>query len=275
MATFRMLSENFFNTHQFASHTITASTYQAGNEPWRIGTGRRSSRNAWIAPTTGEQTVKVTCDQVRGADMIALDRGHNIQTLKVQFTNSTAAGWTTHETITIPTATYGNSRLSDSPGARTPDGSWVYRFATTVNMPVAKNWRLAVSTTAGAFPKIVGAYLGKSFSAEALRPWDDDTIQMQRAEVSSPELWTAASQVAARRVGTLSARLSDKQGDQARYHIGNRFWRGDVAWIVPHEDQAERAALATAPAGANGMPYDQHPTRVLSLGWVEHQPKPR
>lgn len=276
MARFRMLSENFLNIHQFGAHTITASTYQGGNEPWRVGTGRRSDRNAWISPTTGTQWVKVTCDQVRAADTLALDRGHNLASVSVQFTNSTAAGWTTAKTITLPSASFSNLSMTD--GCRTPEGAYVQQFATSTNTPAAKFWRLSCATTAGAKVKVVGAYLGKSFSpsANALRPWDDEVIEMQRAEVASPELWTAASQVASRRIGSVNVRLTESEADQARYHVGDLYWRGELAWITPNENDAQRTVLATAPSGARGMAYPgEWPTRVLSLEWAEHQPKPR
>ena len=274
MSTFRMLTENFFNIHQFPDHTITASTYQAGNEPWRVGTSRRSARNAWISPTTGEQTLTVECDQVRAADTLVLDRGHNGVSVKIQYTSSTASGFTTLENVTIPTATYTNSKISDTPGVRTAEGAWLYRFATSVNMPAATHWRLAVSSSASG-PKVVGAYLGLSFAATALRPYDDEVIQTQRAEVASPEFWSAASRVATRRTGSIVSNLTDLQGDQARYHVGDLFWRGEYGWIVPSDTQADRAVLGFAPSGTRGMPYADARLRTLNLDWSEHQPKPR
>lgn len=276
MSRFRVLAENFFNVHQFGAHVITASTYQSGNEPWRVATGRRSPRNAWIAPTTGAQTIRVTCDQVRAADMLALDRGHNLVSVDVQFTNSTANGWSTYKSITLPTASYPNQKLTE--GARTPEGAYVIRFATSTALPVALNWRLSCATTAGGNVKVVGAYLGLSFSPEkgGLRPWDDETIQMQRAEVASPELWTAAARVADRRTGTLTTRLTDIEGEQARYHFVSRYWKGELSWVVPDENDAGKAVLANSPSGSNGLPYpNDWPTRVLSFAWEEHQPKPR
>ena len=269
MTQFRMLAENFFSKAQFSGHTITASTYMSGNEPWRVGTARRSARNAWATASTGTHTLRVTCDQVRAADMLALDRGHNLSTCDVQFTNSTAAGWTTHKSITLSTSFTPNTRLRD--GTRTEEGAYVVRFGTSTGMPAAKNWRLSVTSTGA--PKIVGAYLGLSFAATGLLPWDDDARTIQRAEVVSPELWTVSARVASRRTGTLSARLSELQAEQARYHVGSRFWKGEVAWIVPDENSAEKAVLANAPSGSNGMAYSER-NRALSMPWVEYQPKP-
>jgi hypothetical protein len=276
MAKFRMLSENFYNIHQFSGHTITASTYQVTNEPWRVGTGRRSARNAWIAPTTGTQTIKVECDQVRAADTVALDRGHNLTSFSVQFTNSTSAGWATAKTITLPSKSFPNQKLTE--GARTPEGAYIVRFGTSTGMPAAKFWRLSCATTAGGNVKVVGAYLGKSFgpAANAVRPWDDDTIEMARSEVASPEFWTAGARVAIRRSGNLNVRLTDAEGDLARYHVRDLYWRGELAWITPNEDDAERTVLANAPSGTRALTYPEDwPTRVLALDWVEHQPKPR
>lgn len=276
MARFTMLSENFFNIHTFRGHTITASTFQAGNEPWRVGTGRRSSRNAWISPTTGSQYVRVDCDEVRAADTLVLDRGHNLASVSIQFTNSTAAGWGTAKAVTLPTKTYPNLKLTE--GARTPEGAYIVQFGTSTGTPVAKHWRILCATTATGKPKVVGAYLGKSFSpaADALRPWDDDTVEMQRTEVVSPEYWTAGSRVAVRRVGSLQTRLTDAEGDFARYHVRDLYWQGELAWFTPNVDDAQRTVLGTAPSGARGLTYPEDwPTRVLGIEWVEHQPKQR
>lgn len=276
MARFRMLSENFYNIHQFSGHTISASTYQVTNEPWRVGTGRRSARNAWIAPTTGTQTIRVTCDQVRAADTLVLDRGHNLSTVDVQFTNSTAAGWSTAKSVTIPSKTYPNLKLTE--GCKTPEGAYIVRFGTSTGTPAAKHWRLSCATTSGGNVKVVGAYLGKSFSpaANALRPWDDDTLEMQRSEVASPEFWSAGSRVAIRRSGAFTVRLTDAEGDYARYHVRDLFWSGELAWITPNQDDAQRTVLTNAPSGTRGLAYPEDwPTRVLGIDWVEYQPKPR
>lgn len=274
----RILSENYYNVFQFSGHVVTASTYTVGNEPWRVATGRRQGRSAWISPTTGTQWIRTTCDEVRAADMLALDRGHNVATVSVQFTNSTAAGWSTFKSITIPSGvSTPGTRLID--GVRTVEGAYIRRFATTTAMPVAKHWRLSCATTgAGAKVKVVGAYLGKSWSpsAEPIRPWDDETIQMQRSEIASPELWTTPSRVASRRVGTATVRLTDAEGQQARLFVQNRFWKGELAWITPNENSAETTVLAVAQSGVRGLSYTSNwPNRVLELDWVEHQPAPQ
>lgn len=271
----RILSENYFNNFQFSGHTITASTQQTGNEAWRVGTGRRSARNYWTTASTGAKTIQVQCDQVRSADVLALDRGHNLSTVTVEFTNSTAAGWTTCRTITLPTATYPHTSISD--GARMPDGSYICRFAASSAVPAAVNWRLTCTPTTGA-PKVVGAYLGRSFSpaAEPLRPYAHGSVQMLRDEVASPEFWTAGSRVAYRHTGSASVRLTEAEGDSAQLWIENRYWKGELAWITPDERAAEQSVLVTAPSATRTLAY---PTdwrhRVLALDWVEHQPKPR
>ena len=269
MADFRVLSENYFNVHQFNAHAITASTASqvVGRESWRVGTGRRTTKNGWTG-STGTSWIRTACDQLRAPDMIALD-GHNMAgttaVVALQYTSSTASGWQTRFSYKLPNVTYQNTRLTDSPGARAEDGLWVHRFATTSTLPVATDFRIQISGSTFA-PKIGLAWLGRSFTAKGLRPWEDESRTLARG-----------SRVVSVLSGSLSARLNDLQGEQARYHVGDLAWSsGDPFIIVPHPDQAERAQVGFAPDGTRSMPYPTDWThRVLEFDWVEHKPRPR
>ena len=269
MSRFRVLTENYFNVHQFSGHTITASTgTTSGHEPFRVATGRRKSRNSWIAGTTGDAWLRVTCDQVRAPDMIALD-GHNLagETVALQYTSSTAGGWASKFSVTIPTVTLPNASL-DSPGAYCEDGLWLHKFASSGDLPAATDFRIYVSALGGNEKAQIGlAWLGKSFSpaGNTLRPFDDEPVVYERG-----------ARVESFRAGTFTARLTDREGDQARYHIADLMWRGETAIVVPHPNNAERSVVAKVPSGSRSMPYpDDWPLRVLAVDWVEHDPKIR
>ncbi len=270
MAKFRVLAENYFNTHQFPAHTISDSTgSNTGNEEWRVGTGRRSELNYWQAGTTGTVYNRVTCDQVRAPDMIALD-GHNLtgKTVALQYTSSTAAGWHTSFSVTVPSATYPGSALEDAPGALAEDKLWVYRFASSANAPAATDFRVQVSALGGQVKAKIGlAWLGQSAAfGPALRPWDDEVRTLSRG-----------ARVTSALSGQLVARLNDREVDLARYHVGDLCWSaGDPFVLVSHPNMAERAVVARATDGTRSMPYPSDwPHRVLQLDWTEHSPRPR
>lgn len=282
MAGPRFLAENFFNIQQFSGHTITAEEETTGFEAWRVGAARRVGgriRNYWT-PTTANSSswVEVECDRARAADMLVIDRGHNLDGEAVTIQVSDTAAFVTSTTIVslavVPSNVYSNSRLSDTPGVRTTEGAWAISFPTHVG----KYWRLVVEAMgAGLKPQIPGMYLGNSFSPTNRPPrvWDDEPTQIVYQQIVSDSLWTSSSRKAKRREASIQMVLeSELENDQARYHFRSRYYGGDVMWNVPDTDNAERAWLAEAPPGMDAMPFgNTFDERVVSLAMVEHNPK--
>ncbi len=282
MAGPRFLAENFFNLDQFGGHTLTAEEETTDNEAWRVGAGRRVGgviRNYWT-PTTANSTswVECACDRARAADVLIVDRGHNLDGVVVNLEISDDNYTTTTEifSVTLPSNVYANSRMSDTPGAKTTEGAYVISFP----YHVAKYWRVFVAAMgAGLKPQIPGMYLGKSFAPtnNPPRPWDDEPTKLAYESIQSDVLWTASSRKAKRREASVQMFMdSDAEMDKARYHFRSLYQRGDLMWYVPDTDRAERAWLAEAPPGSDSQVYGtDFGNRIVSVAMVEHNPKAR
>lgn len=282
MAGPRFLAENFFNIDQFSGHTLTAEEETTGNEAWRVGTARRvggTILNYWT-PTTANSTswVECKCDRARAADMLVIDRGHNLDGVVVNLEVSDDNFTTTTEvlSVTLPSNVFSNSRLSDTAGVKTTEDAWVISF----DFHVALYWRIFVAAMgAGLKPQIPAAYLGTSFSPtnRPPRPWDDEPTELSYDSIVSDVLWTASSRTAKRRKAGVSMKMaSDLEMDQARYHFRSVYQRGDLMWYVPDTDNAERAWLTKSPQGTDAQVYPTNfGRRIVSVGMVEHNPKAR
>lgn len=275
------LAQSFYNRLAYPDHVVAANESAAGNEAWRVGTGRRGASNGWT-PTTANATAWVSVDvgRVRGADMLVLDRGHNLQGSSVELHVSQQSDFSTYltaATATIPTAPYHNSRIDAPNGVLTPEGAWLLRFPLAV---AGRYWRIYVPAMgAGLRPYIVGAYLGKllEFTHGLQLPSSDPSVRLAYDELVSPYLWSGASAKAQRRESGpagLTIPLAAGEVELVELHLIDLYWRGRPMWIVADSDRAERAVLAYAPPGVHGVtqsPADRYP--VLRLTWAEHQPQ--
>src|SRR6185503_7462240 len=100
-----LLAENFFNVVQFPSHVIVAEEELAGHEALMVGNGRRHNLNYWTATTNNSDTwIKVTCDRIRAANCIVIDRGHNLagKTIRLECSNDDFTTTETPINITMP-----------------------------------------------------------------------------------------------------------------------------------------------------------------------------
>ena len=282
MAGPRFLAENFFNLDQFSAHTLTAEEETTGNEAWRVGAGRRvggTIRNYW-QPTTAnsDSWVECKCDRVRAADMLVIDRGHNLdgETVKLEISDDNFTTTTEVFSVVLPSNVYANARMGDTPGVKTTEGAWLISF----DYHVALYWRVFSSAMgAGLKPQIPGLYLGNSFGPTNAppRPWDDEPTKLAYDSIVSDTLWSASSRKAKRREATVSMRMtSDAEADEARYHFRSLYGRGDLMWYVPDTDRAERAWLAEQPPGMDSAVYPTDYTfRHVTVAMAEHNPKTR
>lgn len=269
-------SENFFNTVQFTGHTVSASEEPTGNEAFRVGTARRSSRNYATATTANTAWwVKARCDRVRLADFLALDRGHNLDGKQVilQGSNDNFVTKENIVTATLPSSVYAPSDLRILPGTKTEEGAWLFRFDTRAY----RDWRLYVPAMgAGLRPRIVGLYVGLSWEPTFLQalPFSFGGRQLSYTEVESDTAWVGASRAAQRFETTIALQLESWQEyDLARLHVETQIWRHRPTWYVADQARAERAWLARAPRGtyrfeqAKGWGFMQ-----TSFPLVEHEP---
>lgn len=274
----RFLCENLFNLMQFESHTIASNSETAGYEDWRVGTSRRSDLNRWTPAVTNTQSyVRVTCDRLRAANMIVVDRNSNLagERVRLRVSDGKFTDYTEVFSVRIPTVSHYGAAVDEAPGALTEEGAWVYKFDTHIG----NTWAFYVDAMgAGEKPYIGGLYLGLSFQPTRGPglPWDDEARELAMEEIVSPSLWVASNRPAQRKAVTLQLRMdSTEEYDQARYHFHSLAWKGQKFWYVPDDAQAERAWLAYAPPGIHSAPFDgSWPYRTLGLTMYEHEPKP-
>ena len=269
-----MLAENLFSDTQFTGHTITAESTVTGFEVWKVATGRRSPTEFWKSDTDNQSTwIKVACDKVRAANMIVLDRGHNLkgESFTLECSND---DFTTTETIlsaiTLPSVSAPGD-VGEGLGVRTEEGAWVKRFP----LRAAKYWRVTVPAMgASQRPNIVGLWLGLSWESRVFDlPWSDEASQSGGNVSISPSGWEGG-QLAERRTGTIGLRMDNAyEYDQARYHIQGLFAAREPMWLIYDGGQADRTILVTRPPGRLGFefPSGDWLDRRGSFQWSEHE----
>jgi hypothetical protein len=281
MGTPLVLVENFASIRQFSGHTLIGNEEPAGTEAFRAADGRRTPSDYW-APSTlnASATLTITCDRLRAANMIALDRGHNLidKAFSFQCSDDNTNWANVVDITTLPTVPGGSL---DAPlvstagvwGVRTEEGAWLCRFPTRA----ARYWRLSIPAMGtGLRPQLVGWWLGMSYAPSDLRrPLAANQSELLVEELTSERGWQGRGAAANRRLGMLHLKLTTVfEYDLARYHLEGHFGRGRPMWLVHDDSQAERAVLAIRPAGTLGF---ELPTNwfypAAEVGWVEYQPK--
>ena len=266
-----LLSENFYNLRQFPSHSLTATTALSGYEVHRVANARRHSRNYY---TTNDANVNadldITCDRVRAADMLVLDRNSNLGGETIRIWASNESDFATYEefTFTVPTTTYAGNYASEGHPVRTDEGAILYRFAETS----AKYWRVRIDAMGtGERPRVGGLWLGKSWHPEiTVLPFDDEArwVEQPTARRGSPSGYVQVG-----RQGQAQIMLrDDAEWSEARWYIHQLFWKGHTMWYLPELEYAERSWLAYAPAGDyTAAQIAGRRGRDLTLSMVEYQ----
>lgn len=274
----RFLAENLFDGTQFRDATVSANEEATGHEAFRVGTRRRTPLNFWT-PTTENQDAWVKVDLGSGnseaADMIAIDRGHNLDGETVTLEHSSDdSTWTQAFSVTMPANEGDNTSLTATNGVKTEEGAWVFAFTSATD----RYWRLTVSAMgAGLKPEIRGLYLGESYAPNfhIALPFGYGDVTAQFSEVQGPNVWAGASRVSTRKERTFRLKLKSwaEYHDTARYHIEELFFTGVPMWCVFDVDYAERAWLAKVQPGTSGFQRQQgwgFPQSELRA--AEHQP---
>jgi hypothetical protein len=265
------LGDNLFSQTQYPLHVITADEEPeepVGHAAALVANGRRHGLNFATATTANDPWfLKAVFDQVRGADMLALDRGHNLagKQVKLEFSDDDfVTSIQVAVDCTIP-STHGTGSLDDAHGVVTEEGAWLKRFpfragaACRVYIP---------AMGAGLRPQIVGLWVGVSYSPEHLfRPSAPDNDFMLVEESVLPSGWRSKGRAAYPRQGAIRLRMSDFFAyERARYHLQFVFGRSWPTWIIHDEDQADRALLADRAGGTElGL------VREAGAGWAYPQ----
>ena len=271
-----LLSENFFNVRQFPSHTINSRNQADGYEVYRVANARRHTNNYYTGTTDAQQAyIQASCDRVRAADMLVIDRNSNLSgaTVRVRASNTildhtTAATRYEEVSFTVPANTYAGNYLSAGHPVRTDEGAIVYRFA-----PMAgKFWSVFIdSMGSNTRQQVGGLWLGKSWSPEITpMPWDDEPrwLEVNEFRRGSPSEYSRTG----RQAQLVCMLRDDTEWMAARWYIHSLFWKGHSMWYVPDLANAERTWLAYAPSGEYSAPYQGRRGRDLALTMVEYQP---
>lgn len=272
-----ILTDNLWSRSLYPSHVISANE-AASDRPARfVGNGRRSASNYWT-PTTANNDAwnKVTCNRLRAADSIVIDRGHNLagKTVALQCSNDDFTTTETVFSITMPSASM-NNHLDNYYGVRTEEGAWCKRFSERY----AKYWRLYVTAGgSGYLPRVVGLFVGKSWSPPVFDyPWAEDDAELGGEVSESDAGWEGMSAPWNRREGTLNVRLNGELDyDLARLWVAGFYGQRALMWLLYDDAQADRAVCAVRPRGLLGWRLEENwlHKRRAEIGWREYEGKP-
>ena len=258
------LVENFGSVVQFPGVTIAGSEELSGHEAYHVANGRRDSGDYWSSITPNNPaSLTWPLDRTRGADMLALDRGHNLAGATVSLLCSND-NFTTSETVftaTIPLTSIPGGTLDGANGCVTEEGAWVKRFP----LRAARYWRFSIPALgSGIVAQVVGCWLGKSFYPSSQSDWlftvptSADGGTLQGLEATSEAGWVGRGLQTDRREGTIPLKLvSHFSYDLARYHLQALFGYGRPMWIVFDDSIAERSFCAIRPQPQFGFRREQ------------------
>lgn len=276
--------ENFYSQPQFPGgiHLVDADEEPAGHEARRVATGRRSPINNYATATTANDAwwVRVQCNRIRAANMVALDRGHNLAGKAVQLQGSDdGVNWTTVVDVSALPDVAGPGTL-DAPlvptlgvwGVRTEEGAWLCRFPDKA----FSAWRLNVSAMGASLkPQIVGLYLGQALEVDLNRPVAYNRHELVGETRESDLGWQAMGRQVPRRSGVLHLRPPNAfTYPQVRYNIEGHYGRRRPMWIVPDTEQPEFSFLAVLP-DPRVIGFERGASWLFEAGdipYVEHEP---
>jgi hypothetical protein len=275
-----LLADNLGNPNLYQKVIVTdqsGTSGVVGFEAWRAFAGRRSAFSYWAPGTPNiESWLQLQHEQVRAANFIALDRGHNLGGFAVKLQGSQdAATWATILSVTIPTVWGGV--LNSGMGVLTEEGAWLMTFPTTAPALAYTYWRFDIPAMGvGLQPNVVGLQLGLSYQPLALyRPFMEHRTTLRSQTVLTPFGWMGRGQRAFNRSGVLNLRadVNDYEYLQARLTVEEIFGSGRPMWVIQDQDRASEAVQVIRPDGDMGF---ERPTQLFwptaSIQVVEHEP---
>lgn len=283
----RLFVQNFFSTTQFPLNAVTAEEEMTGYPATRVGRGSRHVSNNW-QPTTANSATWIQArnknesgDVARAADMIVLDRGHNLEGVTITLYGSDTGAFggeeTTIFTATIPSSVSSGGSLTAANGVLTPERAWLKAFTSQS----FKYWRLSIPAMgADKKPLIVGLYLGPSwaFAQPQDDPFIDETYEISWSERTLDSLWIGAGVPRRRRVLQMRVRLeNDAEYTKYRDNVLAHYSKRRPMWVIfDPGNNAERATLFVPRARALiGFGFQEGwPERMGSIEGLEHEPKP-
>lgn len=272
----RILVINYFNDVQHPTHALSAS--ENSTSAWKVGAARRSSTHYWTPNATNSaHWVKVDCGAAKPADMLVIDRVHNLGSITGIKLQKSSDNFATNivdvATFAVPSSASGDN-TSLSSGVRTPEGAFLISFGSTSE----RYWRLLIPAMgAGNKPQIGGLWLGPSWDPPAIqRPVSDDDLVPLAEATTTPWGWEGRTLTVRRRVGAITIELVDEASYlTADDHVREQMSRRPF-WLVLDESKAERAFLARITAGTElrlGYSDPSYPYRRIEFRYEEYEPK--
>lgn len=275
----RYLSDNLFDPTIYQDHVLSAEEEASGNEVERISDGRRSARDRWEPTTANSSTyVEVACDVTRSADLLVIDREHNLSGVGIELLGSDddfgTAGTSVFD-VTVPSTVTEPDALSGGP-VRTLEGAVLISFTSASY----ESWRLVIDAMgAGLVPKISGLWLGTSFvpsTGPLLAGYDDEAGDLSIPSVVTDSLWAGSGRIARQKTPSLSHRLADETEWNTIRPWVELYHQGHLMWVIQDEARAERSILSRHPGGSYSVPFAGNRVgRELVLSLREYQPRAR
>lgn len=274
------LVENLGSVTQFPAVVLTGNEELSGHEAYHVANGRRDPKDYWSPITANNPAyLNYALDRTRAADMLALDRGHNLAGVAISLLCSND-GWGTSETVftaTIPAVCTAGASLDGANGVTTEEGAWIKRFP----LRAATAWRVSIPALgANLLPIVVGCWLGKGFAPAGPTDWGfnlpitPDGGTLQGFEATSEAGWIGRGLQVDRREGTIPLKFVTLWNyDLGRYHLRNLYGAGRPMWITFDDAQAEQTFLALRPQAPFGFRREAgyfYPQ--TSLPYLEHEP---
>lgn len=255
-----ILSDNLFNVRTYRAHTLAASSTSGDSDILHLASGRRiRGLSGWGASALNtEATLRATCDRPRAANLLFVDRDHNLDEattpqVGVRISNDGFATSTTLGPWDVPAAPTPFASLYEDALIRSHEGALLKWF------PLDAGWEWEVfipAMGAGLAPALAGLMLGQltTFVHQQQQPaplgrGGTDLIYNVRR---SPQAQAAAGEIGALDRGELVLRLEDfDEYLGALYPIGDLYFHRKAAVIIQDDENAGDAILAVAPPGVH------------------------
>lgn len=265
------LVENLFDVRVFPGHVVTGEDEVAGNEGFRVATYRRHALSYYTPATTNAaRYIEVACDQVRWADCLVLDRGHNLEgeTVRVQRSFQSSFATYAEDSFVVPDATSFSSVLIEGSPVRTYEGAVIFPF----EGDAAPYWRFEMDAMgAGLKPQVRGLWLGRRWTPNdpPVMPSDDD---QRWSEVGTMRRGRPGTFRFGGREAALRILLDEDEFETARWHLALAWEHGRPVWYVANTNEVENAWLGYDPGGSSSAPFTNRNARDVLLMLTEYQP---
>lgn len=236
-----LFSDSILDALLHPSHLIAASLAEVrGQELWRMADGLRDV-TSYTVDTAGAALV-LTADCLVGvlASGFVLDRGSNVDAVKVE-NSADNADWTTVFDGTKPT---GPALATAANGCLTPEGAWWARW--DVEVATARYWRVTFGAPASGSPQVISGFtLGEAYEipdGALLSSYTYRTKMRSKTQLSEGGV-LARSQVLLYDTLSLKVEIGDEDDYPIFHKHVRRLLKGGSWWLCVQPDSAAGCAL--------------------------------